>query len=410
MKKIFLFLFLLSISNNTFAIDYSCFENMWKIQNPENKTIKVVTDSINNYYFQDDILLNTKIIKQNLDKNYFDFEIDWKSYSNYKYDFVQYETKKEIILKFKNTLYNNTFNYSFYVNNHNYYFEISKDNINWYKIEDNIKNYDLDYLKIVFDNENLKNTYIYELNFFEKLNNNEILINSLSNSDIIVYNSYVCDDNELQKLIFKTRKTKYFPIDINTKTYELTLNKNDNFNINHIIDYLNKDSDWDGILDNIDNCINHFNPDQLNSTANGRWDVCSDDDRDEILWYFDNCPTIYNPDQIDKNQNWIWDLCENDIDWDWFFDVIDNCLTIYNKNQFDEDNDGIWDKCDNCIDKYNPNQKDIDKDWIWDVCDDIDDRYIESNKTFFIWLIIAITFIFLFLIYFMINKLKNINK
>lgn len=406
MKKIFIFIILLFISKQSFAIDYSCFENTWIINNPENKTIKVITDSINNYYFQKDILLNYKIVKQNLEKKYFKFFIDWKSYSIYNYDFNQYENKKEIIIKFEKTLNKNTFNYSFYTNNYNYFFEISNDNINWFRIEDDIKNYNLDYLKIVFDNKNLKNTSIYELSFFEKLNNNEILINSLFNSDIIVYNSYVCDDNELSKLIQKTKKTQYFPIDINTKTYNLTLNKNLNYNPNHIINYLNKDTDWDWIPDNNDNCPNHFNPEQLDSTANWIWDVCSDDDKDGFLWHLDNCTTIYNPDQLDENKNWVWDACEIDIDLDWIPDSIDNCSLIYNPEQFDSDFDWVWDICDNCIEKYNPNQKDIDKDSIWDACDEKDDRYIESNSNFFIWLLIFITAVFFLWIYMTIRKLK----
>ncbi|MDD3646403.1 MAG: thrombospondin type 3 repeat-containing protein [Candidatus Gracilibacteria bacterium] len=406
MKKIFIFIILLFISKQSFAIDYSCFENTGIINNPENKTIKVITDSINNYYFQKDILLNYKIVKQNLEKKYFKFFIDGKSYSIYNYDFNQYENKKEIIIKFEKTLNKNTFNYSFYTNNYNYFFEISNDNINWFRIEDDIKNYNLDYLKIVFDNKNLKNTSIYELSFFEKLNNNEILINSLFNSDIIVYNSYVCDDNELSKLIQKTKKTQYFPIDINTKTYNLTLNKNLNYNPNHIINYLNKDTDGDGIPDNNDNCPNHFNPEQLDSTANGIGDVCSDDDKDGFLGHLDNCTTIYNPDQLDENKNGVGDACEIDIDLDGIPDSIDNCSLIYNPEQFDSDFDGVGDICDNCIEKYNPNQKDIDKDSIGDACDEKDDRYIESNSNFFIGLLIFITAVFFLGIYMTIRKLK----
>jgi hypothetical protein len=83
----------------------------------------------------------------------------------------------------------------------------------------------LDYLKIVFDNEGLKNTEIYELGFYEIKTDwkNEILVNSALNNDIEVFSFYNCDDKDLTNLVYKTRKTQYFPIDINTKTYNLEI-------------------------------------------------------------------------------------------------------------------------------------------------------------------------------------------
>jgi hypothetical protein len=55
-------------------------------------------------------------------------------------------------------------------------------------------------------------------------------------------------------------------------------------------------------------------------------------------------------------------------------------------------------------------QTDIDKDWIWDICDEKDDRYIESNRWFFIGLIITIVIIFLVLIWSMVTKLEKNKK
>jgi hypothetical protein len=51
--------------------------------------------------------------------------------------------------------------------NYDYIFEISQDGKTYYKIDGQLQDYDLDYLKIIFNNEHLKNTRIYEFNFFE---------------------------------------------------------------------------------------------------------------------------------------------------------------------------------------------------------------------------------------------------
>jgi hypothetical protein len=102
-------------------------------------------------------------------------------------------------------------------------------------------------VKIVFDNKNLKNTEVYSLYFYELdvENNNEILVNSISDSDIEVFNNYVCDDNELSELIRKTKKTKYFPIDLNTKSYNLIMEDNPVFDTNHTMEYKFRDTDND---------------------------------------------------------------------------------------------------------------------------------------------------------------------
>ena len=144
-----------------------------------------------------------------------------------------------------------------------------------------------------------------------------------------------------------------------------------------------KDTDKDWVWDACDNCSNIYNPDQKDTDKNWIWDICEDVDKDWIVWYQDNCPYIYNPDQKDQNNNWIWNVCE-DKDWDWI---------IFQK--------------DNCPYTYNPNQKDTDKDWIWDVCDKKDNRFIESNKWFFVALMILIAVIFSSGIWWMVNKIKG---
>lgn len=165
------------------------------------------------------------------------------------------------------------------------------------------------------------------------------------------------------------------------------------------------DEDKDRIIDNIDNCKTINNPDQLDYDKDSIWDVC------------DNCMDVVNTDQIDFDKNKVWDMCE-DSDKDWIVWYQDNCLNVKNEDQLDSDNDWIWNLCedddfdniiynsDNCPNAYNPDQIDIDEDWIGDQCDEKDDRYIESNSTFFIWLLIFISILFWIGIYLLVKKLK----
>lgn len=184
-------------------------------------------------------------------------------------------------------------------------------------------------------------------------------------------------------------------------------------NNNNIWDYCEEtekhleknDDDADKIINYKDNCRYISNSDQLDSDKDNIWDVC------------DNCKNIQNKNQVDKNENWIWDMCE-DSDNDWIEWYLDNCIHISNADQADNDNNWIWNLCedsdndkiifsnDNCPYKYNPNQWDIDKDWIWDICDESDERFMESNKIFFIILLLVIIGLFWFGIFSMIKKLK----
>ena len=219
-------------------------------------------------------------------------------------------------------------------------------------------------------------------------------------------------------------------------------------NCRNIVNPNQYDSDQDNIWNVCDNC-SLYNPNQRDKNNNGIWDHCeetekhlekNDDDADKIINYkdncryisntnqldsdkdniwdvCDNCKNIQNKNQIDKNENWIWDMCE-DSDNDWIDGYLDNCIHIGNADQADDNNNWIWNICedsdydkiiflnDNCPYNYNPNQWDIDKDWIWDVCDESDERFMESNKTFFILLLLIIVWLFWFGIFSMMKKLK----
>lgn len=91
------------------------------------------------------------------------------------------------------------------------------------------------------------------------------------------------------------------------------------------------DTDADGILDDVDNCMDVANESQTDFDLDGVGDAC------------DNCKSIYNPDQ---------DACSGgggsnpDHDGDGVFDVRDNCPFEANAGQADSDHDGTGDACD----------------------------------------------------------------
>lgn len=164
------------------------------------------------------------------------------------------------------------------------------------------------------------------------------------------------------------------------------------------------DTDFDGIPDCMDNCIEDFNPDQADLDKDGKGDSCDPDiDGDGKNNSADNCPLNHNPDQKDTNGNGIGDACDPDIDGDGILNEDDNCPYHPNTDQADLDEDGTGDACDQCpsdplktasgvcgcgvadIDTdgdgvldckdncplvYNKSQLDSDGDGIGDACDD----------------------------------------
>jgi hypothetical protein len=73
------------------------------------------------------------------------------------------------------------------------------------------------------------------------------------------------------------------------------------------------DTDGDGIMDNIDNCVNTANPAQEDSDNDGIGDVCEGDaDSDGIIDDVDNCVNTPNPNQEDSDGDGIGDACQDD--------------------------------------------------------------------------------------------------
>lgn len=73
------------------------------------------------------------------------------------------------------------------------------------------------------------------------------------------------------------------------------------------------DDDKDGVKNDVDNCPNVVNPNQLNTDSDSLGDACdSDDDNDGVSDSSDNCRLEENADQLDSNGNGVGDVCESD--------------------------------------------------------------------------------------------------
>ncbi len=94
-----------------------------------------------------------------------------------------------------------------------------------------------------------------------------------------------------------------------------------------------KDTDGDGVRDDLDNCPSDPNSDQENSDYDHFGDEC------------DNCPNWTNPYQEDEDDDGIGDHCD-DGDGDGALDVNDNCPEVANPNQEDVNRNEIGDACD----------------------------------------------------------------
>ena len=158
-----------------------------------------------------------------------------------------------------------------------------------------------------------------------------------------------------------------------------------------------RDTDGDGILDDVDNCPETANANQKDLDGDGIGDVCDTDidgdgtDNDEDAFPRDEDEDtdtdgdgIGNNEDTDDDGDGISDEDEEasgsdpsdssdkpaDTDQDGTPDFLDT----------DDDNDGIADDEDNCPTTVNPNQADFDGDGIGDVCDPDDDNDGQSDE------------------------------
>ncbi|MFH1216755.1 MAG: MopE-related protein [Pseudomonadota bacterium] len=158
------------------------------------------------------------------------------------------------------------------------------------------------------------------------------------------------------------------------------------------------DSDGDGVVDCLDNCLSVVNPGQADCDHDNIGDLCdtnspcsNDSDLDGIMNSLDNCPTIANPNQRNRDSDSFGDVCDscpddfrNDIDGDGICAGTgftapktgdhDNCQTAANTDQSNIDGDSWGDVCDVCP---NDSANDADKDGI---CGDVDICPSDANN------------------------------
>jgi len=138
------------------------------------------------------------------------------------------------------------------------------------------------------------------------------------------------------------------------------------------------DDDNDGFTDPEENRVGSDPLDPLSTPES----ILIDRDNDGILNDVDNCIDVKNWNQKDNDLDGEGDVCDYDDDNDGFIDAHENFIGSDPKNPLstpenidtDKDGDGIPNIWDNCIDKYNPNQEDFDKDRIGNKCDPDDDN------------------------------------
>jgi hypothetical protein len=119
------------------------------------------------------------------------------------------------------------------------------------------------------------------------------------------------------------------------------------------------DSDFDGVDDINDNCVDISNPNQADYDVDGMGDACDsyndlDRDNDGYDDDYDNCIATSNFDQADSDEDGFGDACDfsddndtgTDTDDDSVLDQDDNCPEDYNMHQVDSDHDGVGNECD----------------------------------------------------------------
>jgi cadherin-like protein/thrombospondin type 3 repeat protein/FG-GAP repeat protein len=107
--------------------------------------------------------------------------------------------------------------------------------------------------------------------------------------------------------------------------------------------------------------------------------IAIDSDSDGLIDELDNCPNQANSDQVDTDNDSIGDVCDVDIDNDGVLNLADVFPNDPNETT-DTDGDGIGDNLDNCPGVSNITQEDSDGNAIGDVCEINDAPVINVNN------------------------------
>lgn len=148
------------------------------------------------------------------------------------------------------------------------------------------------------------------------------------------------------------------------------------------------DLDGDGLINELDNCPDEYNPGQFDLEDDGIGDLCDDDDdNDDVMDWDDCCPYDFDPLQKDSDDDGTCDGCDPDDDNDGVPDLLDNCSYLPNPEQvntdqddfgnvcdIDDDGDEVNDDKDNCQLTPNMFQENNDGDAMGDACDVDDDN------------------------------------
>jgi Thrombospondin type 3 repeat len=106
------------------------------------------------------------------------------------------------------------------------------------------------------------------------------------------------------------------------------------------------DSDGDGVPDDLDNCPDEANANQLDTDADEEGDACdADDDNDTVADAGDNCPLDANPDPADADGDGAGNVCDTDDDNDGVIDAADACVPTQTGAVVNGDGCSIADLC-----------------------------------------------------------------
>lgn len=393
MKRLFLWIFLLSFYLNSFALNESCFEYIWTTDVPQNEIFLLNTNKKIDYAKTESSPIYFKLYNEenkNVEYDVPSIKIDQKvsMVDNFPWTYYEFALWKDkpssLTFDFKEIVWP-WINWKIDIETKLYYYtiSISKDNVNYENISlNNLDTFSFRYFKINFTSavdvidiaENIK---IKDIIFTKKIFS--YLVNWNTWNSAKFYTNFYCSNDKDYKDLEKYNNDNLKAQDnFVYKTWMKTLDIQILKNISYYLDQWS-DIDWDWVKDSEDNCKQDFNPTQKDTNTNRIWDLCDDDDNDGFLGKHDNCPYNYNPNQLDVNNNKIWDVCEFDKDKDWIYDSVDNCINIVNSDQKDDDQDNIWDACDNCK-LYNPTQIDKNNNEIWDKCEETEKFETENDK------------------------------